>query len=203
MKKPVVLAIVATTVVIVGFVAFRILRESGDQDAAAHETVAVRRDTILATVNTSGSVVPQKSVTLSFPAGGLLLQLAVEVGQDVEEGQLLARLDTRSLESSVKHAEATLAVNEARLAQTKRGPDPIDLSAAEAAVDSGQAAYEAAKIQLGLKSEQLSISEADLKKAELALQDAQAQYDLVAGFRPDVGKLPQAAALERATIDKK
>lgn len=203
MKKPVVLAIVATTVVIVGFVAFRILRPSGDQDTAAHETVAARRDTILATVITSGSVVPQESVTLSFPVGGLLVQVAVEVGQDVEEGQPLARLDTRSLESSVKHAEATLAVNEARLAQTKRGPDPIDLAAAEAVVDSGQAAYEAAKMQLGLKSEQLSISEADLKKAELALQDAQAQYDLVAGFRPDVGKLPQAAALERATIDYK
>jgi len=201
MKKPVVLAIVATTMIIVGFVAFRILPPSGDQDTAAYETVAVRRDTILATVTTSGSVAPKKTVTVSYPAGGRLVELSVKVGQQVDEGQSLARLDTRALEWSVRQAEATLRTNEAHLTQTKEGPDAVDVAAAEAAVESAEAAYEAAQTQLGLRGEQLSISEGDLRKAELALQDVQAEYDLVAGFRPDIGRLPQAAALERATID--
>jgi HlyD family secretion protein len=201
MRRRAVLGIAAVVVIVAGFVAYRSLQQQGDQGAEAYETVVVRRDTILATVNTSGSVVPEKSMTLVFPTGGLLVELSVEVGQKVEAGQPLARLDTRASELSVEQAEATLRMNEAGLAQTKAGPDPSDIAAAEAAVDSAQAAYEAAKAQLGLQSEQLSISEADLKKAELAVQQAQSEYDLVAGFRPDIGRLPQAASLERATID--
>jgi len=53
---------------------------------------------------------------------------------------------------------------------------------------------------LGLRSEQLSIAEADLKKAELALQDAQSAYDRAA-WRPEIGMLPQSANLQRATLD--
>ena len=201
MKRSTVVITIAGVVIITGLAAFRFLQQRGHNDTAAYETVAVRRDTILATVSTSGSVAPKKSVTLSFPAGGLLVELSVKVGQEVEEGQSLARLDARALEWSVRQAEATLRTNEAHLAQTKEGPDAVDVAAAEAAVESAEAAYEAAKTQLGLQSEQLVISEADLRKAELALRDVQAEYDLVAGFRPDIGKLPQAAALERATID--
>ena len=201
MKRSTVVIVIAAVVIFAGLAAFRFLQQRGHSDTAAYETVAVRRDTILATVSTSGRVTPKKTVTLSYPAGGLLVGLSVMVGQEVEEGQSLARLDTRALELSVRQAEATLRTNEAHLAQTKEGPDAVDVAAAEAAVESAKAAHEAAKTQLGLQGEQLTISEADLRKAELALQDIQAEYDLVAGFRPDIGKLPQAAALQRATID--
>jgi len=200
MKKKLVLFIAIFAVAIVGLVALRALWGRKTETTANYETVTVRRDTIVATVNASGSVMPKEMLTLSFASGGVLAEVSVKVGQKVGAGQQLARLDTRQLELSVAQAEATLKLNEAHLAQVKAGPSAAELAAAEASVESAQAFYEAAKNKLGLKNEQLSIAEADLKRAELALQDAQAAYDRVA-WRPDIGMLPQAAALQRATVD--
>jgi len=187
-------------VVVISLGAWRRLQIRSATNSADYETVPVRRDTILAAVNAPGSVRPKEQVTLTFPSGGTLAELHVQPGQQVKAGEALARLDIRQLELNVVQADATLKINEARLAQTKAGTQPADLASAEASVASAEALYNAAKNKLGLQSEQLSIAEADLKKAELTLLDAQAAYDRVAS-RPDIGMLPQALALERATID--
>ena len=201
MRKAIgVVTIIAIAAVAIGIVGTRFLRKGGAVNAADYETVPVRRDTILATVNASGSVVPREQVTLNLLTGGQLAELDVGVGQQVKAGQQLARLDTRQLELSVAQAEAALKVSVARLTQTKVGTQPADLAAAEASVASAQALYDAAKNKLGLRSDQLAVAEADLKRAEFAVQDAQAAYDRVA-FRPEIGMLPQASALQRATID--
>jgi HlyD family secretion protein len=189
----VVLAVVALVVV-------RNLRQRRAAAAQTLETVAVRRDTLLATVSSTGTVMPKEKLTLVFPSGGMLTAVKVAVGQKVETGEELARLDTRQLELSVAQAEATLKINDARLAQTKAGPSAADVAAAEAALENAQGLYEAAKRKLGLKDDQLSIAESDLKRAELALQDAQGAYNLVA-WRPEIGMLPQSGALQRATLD--
>lgn len=189
----VVLAVVVVLVV-------RNVRQRRAAAAETLETVAVRRDTLLATISSTGTVLPREKLTLVFPSGGVLAALRVKIGQEVEAGEELARLDTRQLELSVVQAEATLQISEARLAQTKAGPSAADLAAAEAAVENAQGLYDAAKRKLSLKDEQLSIAEADLQRAELALRDAQAAYDLVA-WRPEIGMLPQSAALQRATLD--
>jgi HlyD family secretion protein len=185
---------------IVALVVVRNVRQRRAAAAQTLETVAVRRDTLLATVNSTGTVMPKEKLTLVFPSGGVLTAMKVTVGQRVETAEELAKLDTRQLELSVAQAEATLKINDARLSQAKAGPSAADVASAEAAVDNAQGLYEAAKRKLGLKDEQLSIAELDLKRAELALQDAQAAYNLVA-WRPEIGMLPQSGALQRATLD--
>jgi len=200
MKKKLVIAIAVIAVVVIALVILRNQRAQRLASLAEYETVPVRRDTIVATVNASGTVNPKEQINLTFPSGGLLAQMDVQAGQRVEAGQELAKLDTRQLALSVAQAEATVQINEARLGQTRAGSSLADIASAQAAVASAQAAYDSAKRKLDLRSDQFSIVEADLKRAELALQDAQAAYDLVA-HRPDIGVLPQAAALERATLD--
>ena len=200
MKKRTFVWIALLAVAIVALVMVRNERQRRAAAAQTLETVAVRRDTLLATVSSTGTVMPQEKLTLVFPSSGVLAAMQVEVGQKVEAGQELARLDTRQLELSVTQAEATLKINQARQAQTQAGASATDLAAAEAAVESAQGLYDAAKRKLGLKDEQLSVAEADLKRGEMALQNAQAAYDLVA-WRPDIGRLPQSTALEQATLD--
>ncbi len=200
MNRRTVIIIAVIAIAIVAFALARQMRTRSTQATAEYETVAAYRDTIVATVNSSGSVLPRKKVSLAFPSGGLVAQVLVEVGDRVEAGQDLARLDVRQLEQSVAQAEANLKSAQARLDQTKAGPTAAELDAARASVDSAQAQYDAAKNQLGLQDEQLSIAEADLKRAELNLKDAQAAYDLV-GWRNDIGRLPQSGALEKATVD--
>lgn len=184
----------------VAYFGWRTVRQRSAQQASTVETVAVRSDTILATVTASGTVLPSRSLNLVFPSGGVLASLSVRAGQHVNKGEELAKLDTKQLELTVAQAEATLKINQARLAQTKAGATAADLAAAQAAVESAQGAYEAAKKKTGLKGDQLALAESDLKRTELALQDAQAAYDRVS-WRADIGMLPQASALQRATLD--
>ncbi len=197
-RTVIVIAVIAIAIVALGFV--RQVRMRSTQAVAEYETVAAYRDTIVATVNSSGSVLPRKKISLAFPMGGAVTQVLVAAGDTVEADQELARLDVRQLEQSVAQAEANLKSAQARLDQTKAGPSAAELDAARASVDSAQAQYDAAKNRLGLQDEQISIAEADLKRAELNLKDAQAAYDLVA-WRSDIGQLPQSAALEKATLD--
>jgi len=195
--------VVIIAVIAIALVAFALLRQMqtrSTQAAAEYETVAAYRDTIVATVNSSGSVLPRKEISMAFPLGGVVAEVLVEVGDRVEAGQDLARLDVRQSEQNVAQAEANLKSAQARLDQTKAGSSATELDAARAAVDSAQAQYDSARNKLGLQDEQLSIAEADLKRAELNLKDAQAAYDLVA-WRSDIGRLPQSGALEKATID--
>ena len=200
MKKRTFVWIVLLVLAIVAVVWVRNERQRRAAAAQTLETVVVRRDTLLATVSSTGTVMPREKLTLVFSSSGVVAGMQAKAGQKVEAGQELARLDTRQLELSVVQAEATLRINAARLAQAQAGPSKADLAAAEAAVENAQGLYEAAKRKLGLKDEQLAIAESDLKRAELALQDAQGAYDLV-GWRPDIGRLPQSAALQKATLD--
>jgi RND family efflux transporter MFP subunit len=55
-----------------------------------------------------GVVIPNDSVDVSSRFESRLLQLDVEVGEPVREGQVLARLDTRSLRQELAAARATL-----------------------------------------------------------------------------------------------
>ena len=197
-RTVIVVAVIVIALVALGFVRRVWMRNT--QTVAEYETVAAYRDTIVATVNSSGTVFPLQQISLAFPMGGVVTQVLVDAADRVEAGQELARLDVRQLEQSVAQAEANLKSAQARLDQTKAGPSAAELDAARASVDSAQAQYDAAKNQLGLQDEQLSIAEADLKRAELNLKDAQAAYDMVA-WRSDIGRLPQSGALEKATID--
>jgi HlyD family secretion protein len=200
MKKRMLIIVALIAVAAIGFVVLRILPGRRAADNPGYETVAARRDTILATVNASGTVMPRQQATLIFSAGGIMTELKVKVGDMVIAGQGLAQLDTRQLQAAVSQAQASLKISQARLAQTKAGAGAEDIAAAEASAASAQALYEASKNKLGLRSDQLTIAEVDLKRAEIALREAQAAYDRVAS-RPEIGMLPQAGALERATLD--
>ncbi len=142
-------------------------------------------------VTAKGVVVPARYARLSFPSGGVLARLLVKEGDGVEEGQLLAVLDTTELELAVQAAEA-------RLAQLKAGPRPEDIAIAESSYKAALARYE--KVKAGPSQEELIIAKANLEKAEAALKRAQAEYDQVA-WLPEAKLMPQALALEQATID--
>lgn len=54
---------------------------------------------------------------ISFRVGGEIAELAVQSGDTVEEGQLIARLDTIDLELNVRRLEAQLSLAEAQVRQ--------------------------------------------------------------------------------------
>jgi multidrug efflux pump subunit AcrA (membrane-fusion protein) len=165
-----------------------------DQEAAA----AVGR-----VLRARGQVVPVQWMTLSFQTGGRLAELAVEVGDVVQAGDVLARLDTKALELEVQAARDNLATQEAQLVLTKEEIaltqiTEFDVAAARAEYAAALARYE--KLKAGPTKDELIVAKADMEKAAIALQKAQAEYDRVA-WMPGVSALPQSAALQQASID--
>ena len=75
---------------------------------------------------------------------------------------------------------------------------PEEVAIAQAEYRAALARYQ--QVKAGASLEELAVAEAQVQKAEIALQRAQSAYDRVAG-RPDVGARPEAAALQEATID--
>jgi multidrug efflux pump subunit AcrA (membrane-fusion protein) len=59
-------------------------------------------------LNASGYVTARRSATVSSKVTGKVVEVLVEEGMKVEEGQVLARLDSSNVEASLRLAEAQL-----------------------------------------------------------------------------------------------
>ena len=70
----------------------------------------------------TGIVVAQRSSALGFETGGRITTVNADVGDQVNEGDLIARLDTRALNARLRAAQAQIAEAEAavQLAETTR-----------------------------------------------------------------------------------
>lgn len=98
-----------------GAFAFALRSEEGPKVAKAEpvpisaETVEVSMQGGFALDETfTGLVAPRRTSQLGFTAGGRIDRLHVDIGDRVEEGQTLARLDTRNLRAQLAAAEAQI-----------------------------------------------------------------------------------------------
>jgi len=67
----------------------------------------------------TGTTQPLRQATLRTRTEGLLLELSVEVGDPVQEGQLLGQLDPTLLQAALLQAQAQLAAQESQVAQAQ------------------------------------------------------------------------------------
>ncbi len=187
------------------------------------QTATARRGDLVVSATGAGSVIPASETDLSFAQGGLLSEITVQVGDEVEAGQALARLDDADARTQVLLAEIALKEANLKLTQLTGEPDPTALATARASLAAAQADLTrlttppteaditAARQNLisaqaglsdllaGPSDEQIAAAEADLQLAEARLKQAQADYDKIA-WRPDAGSMPQALALQEATL---
>jgi HlyD family secretion protein len=138
----------------------------------ARSTILVRWGTITATVETTGKVRSARQVELSLPFGGRVKRVAVSVGDKVEPGQLLMELEALDAERQVREAELNLEIRQLQLDKARAGASP----------------------------EEIEIAQANLRKAALAKQVAQAAYDEIAD-EESAKASPEALALQQAAID--
>jgi HlyD family secretion protein len=170
----VVLAIVAVVVCVGGGqIARRMVPNIGTPTPVANSTP------LQAIIKARGQVQPARQVEVSFRTGGIVDQVLVADGDMVEEGTLLATLDTTDLDAAVQNAEDALALQEASLAQLKAPPDEEDIAVAEAELASAQAAL---SDLLALPDEEaIELARIALEQARNSLWSAQAQRDAISG----------------------
>ncbi|HET6324965.1 MAG TPA: efflux RND transporter periplasmic adaptor subunit [Planctomycetaceae bacterium] len=76
-------------------------------------TAKVEQGSIIAVVNSTGTVKPKIEVTVGSFVSGPIQELYCEFNQEVKKGDLLAKIDPQLYTASVAHDRATLAIQEA------------------------------------------------------------------------------------------
>jgi HlyD family secretion protein len=126
-----------------------------------------------AVVSASGKVLPEQWANLSFRAGGPIISLKVQSGDQMKAGDMIAQLDAVDAKLAVAQAEAALTMAQAQLAELKAGARVEQIAQAEQAVAQAEAAWHGTQAQYGqLKS---GAHAADIAAAEAALAQAAAQ----------------------------
>jgi len=170
-----------------------------EQPANGEETIqtaTVRTGHLVVMGGGTGTLIPSTEVEVSFSTGGLVREVLVQVGDLVEVGDPLLRLDDTDAQAQVAEAEINLRLAELDLATLTETPDAAELEAARLGLTSAQEALK--DLLNGPSHEDRIIALADLSTAELALQQAQSAYDAVS-WRPDVGSSSEAMELWSAT----
>lgn len=157
-------------------------RQHGDEAAEDLQSAMVERGNLLVSVSGSGAVRPERRVDLASEIGGLVMEVPVDVGDEVQRGDQLIILDKERLNLQVAQAEASLAAAEAQLAKLKAGAQPEDveatesnLRAADAQVDVAEAEYD--QIAAGAGKSDIAAAEADLASAITQQKKAEDRHE--------------------------
>lgn len=159
---------------------------SGSSGAVTYGTDPVTRGDLVVTVTATGTVEPTTEVEVSSELSGTLAEVAVTYNDQVQVGQLLARLDDTKLKAQLATSQAQVAAATAQVASAeaslreaaenlttqaeldKRGVSArSSLTTVQAAHDRAKAALDMARADLTLAKASLDQDRADLAKAEI------------------------------------
>ena len=144
----------------------------------------------------SGEVVAAHPAQLSFTIPGRVQGVDVALGDDVEPGQVLAILETASLEAQVALAEAAVQTAQANLDNLLAGTPPGEIAVAETAIAAARALVSQAEATLEGAEAQCAVARSGVAAAEAALKAAQAQTGQL-----DTG--PRAGQVAAAEAERK
>jgi HlyD family secretion protein len=211
------------TTVLAGVPLLQSGQAASEGTAAQPPTVAIQpADLAQSAVSAAGKLTLVEERSVALAVSGVVEEIAVDVGDQVKAGDLLLKLNTTELERALAQAQLNVEANKIALADLKTPASEAELAQAQAAlveaqenladVQAGPSAAEIAAARSALAAAQSSYNEltagpseaeltqlsANLKKAEITLQEAQRAYDQVA-WRG--GSSAEAATLQSATID--
>lgn len=146
--------------------------------APAEEVPVVSQDD--SKVIAEAVIEPARWSRLRFTAGGKAVEVAVEEGDAVAEGDLLVRFDATDAERRVREAEVALALAEAQLAQAMAGPRPEEVAVAETALGLARAVISqtlaqrdellagSTQVEIAAAQAQVAAAQAEQIRAEIA-----------------------------------
>ncbi len=181
----------------------KLVKKSGATPALAETPQATGSLVIRA----RGKLVPARVEALRFATSGTVGQLAVEVGDEVSAGQVIARLDTADLEWAIRQAEDALAAARLTYSQTVKIATPADIASAEATLSSAKAGLVGA--EAGLVGTRIALSntvaardalEDTRAAAEAGLRSAQAALTSAQAALTALHNSPDADAVEQARL---
>lgn len=146
--------------------------KSDSASAEGKQTVTVQRGDLTVDITGVGNLALSQKVDLAFEMDGTVEEVLVEEGDSVEEGQVLANLDTSAwedqlaaLEDNVKAAERNVPAKERAVTAAERG-----VTQAKRAVTQAEDAVPQAELQIKARELAVVQAEINLDNAVTALQ---------------------------------
>jgi len=150
--------LIIVLIVVLGFVGYKLIAKNGKPEYVLE---AVSMGTVVKEVSETGAVKISEQINLGFKYAGKINQIYVKVGDNVEAGQSLAKIDTDQLY--------------------------IELAEAQAALDVAQADYD--KLLAGSSSEEIKVAETDVLNTQIALDNKkQVLEDVKIGAEEDLNQ---------------
>ncbi|WP_432696700.1 HlyD family efflux transporter periplasmic adaptor subunit [Marinobacterium sp. YM272] len=122
-----------------------------------------------------------RQVSLAFTRSERIDQVLAEEGDQVKTGQLLATLDTRTLNLQVKRTQAAIAAQQQQVAKLRNGSRPEEVAQAAAQLSAAEAELELAQSQLNRledvkrRTDGRGVSAQDIDTATTHVRAARAQ----------------------------
>jgi len=207
MKKKKLFIILAIVVVVIIFLA--VLKSKGVIGSDTTQKVTtdfVKRTTIIETVSANGKIQPEKEVKITPYISGEVVELHVKEGDQVKEGQLLAKIDPEiyrsnyeKMKASLQSQKASLANSKARLAQSKAQFTNAKLSyerneklwkqkvISDSDFDAAKSQYEVAKADVQAAEQSVKAAEFQVASAEASLREAKENLTKTAIYAPTAG----------------
>lgn len=152
---------------------------NGEREGAVSiETAVAETGSLDELLSYTGTTEPVRSVSLRSQAEGRLLNLSVDVGDPVNEGEVLGQLDDRLLTILLNQSESELAALESEVARAEAEVSDAQAQVEEARVQLEQAQADADRFQRLLNEGAITEQEAEqartaVRSAEQVLQSAE------------------------------
>jgi len=172
--------IIAVVIIIIAAVAVFVWIKMSGGDKPIIWTKPVERGTVTASVSANGVLQPLTTVEVKSNVGGQIVKLAVDEGDVVKAGQLIATIDPTDTRTAYEQSQADLAaaVSKVQQAQQQLGMDYLQNNAQ---VASARQALLTAKTKLLQAQEQAKVqptlTQAAIKQAKNSYQAALAALD--------------------------
>lgn len=165
---------------------------SGGTAAPGYLTAPVERGAVEVSVLAEGRLKPSNLVAVGAQVSGRITELAVVLGQRVEQGDLIARIDSVQQANELRIAQAALANLNAQMAERR-----AVLALAEKTLDrqrslmrsaaSSRSDFDTAEQAVEVARAQIAALEAQTAQAEVAIEIARADLDYTRITAPMAG----------------
>jgi len=207
-KKTIIILVVAALLALIVLAVLKNKGVIGTQESTKVSTEKVERRTIIESVSANGRIQPEREVNITPYISGEVVELRVREGDEVKEGDLLAKIDPEIYLSNYERSEAglqsqkaSLANSRARLAQTKAQFTNAKLShernkklydqnvISDADFDASRSQFEVAQAEVQAAEETVKAAEFQVASSEASLREARENLTKTAIYAPANGTI--------------
>jgi HlyD family secretion protein len=207
-KKTLIIVVIVAVAILVVLAVLKNKGAIGGKAGVKVTTEKVERRTIIETVSANGKIQPEKEVKITPYISGEVIELNVREGDEVREGDLLAKIDPEIYRSTYERSEAglqsqraALANSRARQVQSEAQFTNSQLSydrsktlwdekvISDSEYETARSQFEVAKAEVQAAKENVKSAEFQVASAEASLREARENLTKTAIYAPSDGTI--------------